>query len=435
MDKIIDETQSRGLMIVSSCILLGVSLTGCVGLPLSGAKTVARLIGKTSNNESRSARDNNFSRQDKPLTSSKLSASSKTLTEFVELNERQELSAEIKTAKIVDHQLTKPLEFCSTVESPSDTTACIYSLVNGVVTRVLVNVGDEVKSGQLVAYVNSPEIADLQASYLHAVAKLNECRAQEKLVQTRVELSKRDETRLSSLVKDGIAAQRDLELASSRLTATQAELVAASSNIEAATAQLRATRARLFSLGLKESAQAVNDVTYELPISSPISGIITQRLVNPGQTVGPASLASGAKSGALATIADLSKVWVMLEVPQSQVDRLKLGANVDFRSEVSPGKHFKGTVTKLGENFDPTTHIVLVRTEIPNQQHILKTGMLVIASVAGPPLGGKIAIPLAAVQQIDGSDYVFIALGQHRYQKRLVQCGERSADEIVINSG
>jgi len=355
---------------------------------------------------------------------------------IIELDERREKIAEIKVEPAGLKTLDQPLEFSSTVESPADTTGAIYSLVNGVVTRILVNAGDTVKKGQIVAYVNSPDIAEGQATYLHALSKIKECQAAKNLIKTRIELSKRDENRLASLVKDGIAAQKEVEAAKGRVTGSQSEMVAADSALLAAEAQLRAARSRINSLGMDIPTQEVDNVTSELPIKSPISGIITQRFVNPGQTVGPASLASGAKSSAIAAVADLSKVWVMLEVPQSQVSRIKQGATVNFRTEVAPGKIYTGTVTRLGQSFDAVSHTALVRTEIPNRNFVLKPGMLVIATVEGMSKSlTKPTIALSAVQNIDGQDYVFVALGQHRYKKRLVHCGERTSSAVIIDSG
>lgn len=354
----------------------------------------------------------------------------------IELDERREKIAEIKVEPAGLKTLDQPLEFSSTVESPADTTGAIYSLVNGVVTRILVNAGDTVKKGQIVAYVNSPDIAEGQATYLHALSKIKECQAAKNLIKTRIELSKRDENRLASLVKDGIAAQKEVEAAKGRVTGSQSEMVAADSALLAAEAQLRAARSRINSLGMDIPTQEVDNVTSELPIKSPISGIITQRFVNPGQTVGPASLASGAKSSAIAAVADLSKVWVMLEVPQSQVSRIKQGATVNFRTEVAPGKTYTGTVTRLGQSFDAVSHTALVRTEIPNHNFVLKPGMLVIATVEGMSKSlTKPTIALSAVQNIDGQDYVFVSLGQHRYKKRLVHCGERTSSAVIIDSG
>lgn len=145
--------------------------------------------------------------------------------------------------------------------------------------------------GQIVAYVNSPDIAEGQSHLSPCTLQNQRMSAAKNLIKTRIELSRRDESRLSSLVKDGIAAQKEVEAARGRVTGTQSEMVAADSALLAAEAQLRAARSRIKSLGLDVPTQEVDNVTSELPSKARFR-IITQRFVNPGQTVGPASLAS-----------------------------------------------------------------------------------------------------------------------------------------------
>jgi cobalt-zinc-cadmium efflux system membrane fusion protein len=136
------------------------------------------------------------------------------------------------------------------------------------------------------------------------------------------------------------------------------------------------------------------------------------------------------------TVADLAKVWVMLEVPQSEASRIQLGSAVAFHSEVAPGEKFVGTVTRLGESYDPQSRTVQVRTEIHNNRRLLKPGMLVLATAAGVSRGHAMpAVPLSALQTIDGKDYVFVALPDHRFEKRLVSCTDRSAQTAWVAKG
>lgn len=102
----------------------------------------------------------------------------------------------------------------------------------------------------------------------------------------------------------------------------------------------------------------------------------------------------------------------MLEVPQSQVSRIKQGARVNFRTEVAPGKIYTGTVTRLGQSFDAVSHTALVRTEIPNHNFVLKPGMLVIATVEGMSKSlTKTDYCSERCANIDGYDHVFVSLG------------------------
>ena len=355
---------------------------------------------------------------------------------YIQLDARKEKLADIRTDVVKAVTSSEPLEFSSTVECPSDAASIVYSPVNGVVTRVLADVGDNVHVGQVVAYVNSPDLADLQSAALNAQARLAEAEAQVKLIQTRLELAGSNENRLILLENERIAARKDVEAAKSHVAMTDAELVAAKTSASAAKTQLQSARVRLRSLGLTDPSTSNTALTFELPIRSPSTGVVTQRNVNVGQSVGPTSTATGSKSSALMTVADLAKVWVMLEVPQAEASRVRLGSTVSFRSEVAPGERFVGTVTRLGENYDPQSRTVQVRTEIRNSRRLLKPGMLMLALAAGVSHGNALpAVPLSALQTIDGRDYVFVGLADHRFEKRVVTCADRNSQTAWLSKG
>ncbi len=354
----------------------------------------------------------------------------------VTLDEKKEHLSEFKTETATYRKVANVFELPSTVESPSDQTGAVFALVNGVVTRILVDVGDPVKAGQVIAYINSPDLGEAQSAHLNALDKLDETRAQVKLLKTRLKLANSDELRLESLLNEGISARRDLENSQSRVAVTAAELVAAQNSVHAATAALRAARSKLASLGLPEPRRETESFTSELAVRSPIKGTVTQRNVHPGQSVGPALGSGSGKSLTLFTIAQLNKVWVMVEAPQSVVTFLKLGSPVEFRSEVAPGQHFVGKVTRLGEHFDPESRTGHVRTEIENRLGLLKPGMLVIATLSELDEHSKqLAVPVSALQSIYGHQCVFVALGNHKYEKRAVVLGNRTASLAVVKNG
>jgi cobalt-zinc-cadmium efflux system membrane fusion protein len=370
----------------------------------------------------------------------------------MQLTEKQVKFVQIVSRPAVFSNLTEDLEFSSVVEAPSDEIGIVSPQMNGIVTRVLADVGDSVQKGQILLYVSSPDLAEAQSNYFHALSKLEEVKAEASLIRTRLALANIDVARLQSLVKDGISARRDMENAQVKAAATNADLVASLAAANAATAQLSSARLRLLALGAREPSSSSAGFTSELALRSPKSGTVIQRNVVPGQGVGPGGAnnsASGTVSGqtgsqnaahALMAIARLRKVWVMLEVPQSQVSRLKVGSRVKFHSEVAPGIAFFGVITRLGQNFDQASHCVQVRTEIDNASGLLKPGMLIIASVhltSGKPPG--IVVPASAVQNIDGADYVFIDLGGCRFAKRPVSVVLKEGGQALlsgrINSG
>lgn len=363
----------------------------------------------------------------------------------INLNAEQMERSQLQTSKIQLRCLSRDLEFSSIVEAPLDDVGTVAPQLNGVVTRVLVDLGDRVKKGQVLLYVNSPDVAESQSNYYDALSKVTKAQAEIELVKIRLEIAFKDINRLNDLVSEGISSKRDLESSQARCAATKAELVALDAAAKAAEAQLAAARVRLAALGIAKPSPTPSGFTSELPLLSPRDGIVVQRNVIAGQGVSPASAnltqtmaannATGATSNALLSIANLDKVWVMLEVPQSQVAYLDTNSKVRFETEVAPGVTFWGTITKLGQHYDPVSHCVAVRTEIDNSRGLLKPGMMIIARVhvrAGADKG--LIVPASALQEIEGNDYVFVKEGAGSF--RPVPVKKRSGDnEVCMISG
>lgn len=353
----------------------------------------------------------------------------------IRLNEKMERLAEVKTDLVALRSVAQTFELPATIESPPDKTGAVFSLVSGVVARVLVDVGDNVKAGQVLALVNSPELGESQSAFLNARLKLNEARRQTNLVSTRLKLDRLNEQRACLLYEEGIAARRELELAQSKVASTEAELVIAQSESAAAGSALNAARARLHALSIPEPEHH-GKFTTELGVRAPVSGTVIVRNVYPGQSVGSDGQTSNAKNGALLILADLSKVWLMVELPQSAVPLLKLGSDLEFKSEVAPGRRFSGRITRLGTDFHLQSHTARVRAVVDNRQGLLKPGMLVVA-VLHDTRGTmpELSLPLSAVQIIDGKEHAFVFLGNHRYEKRRIALGYRTRLLAVVKGG
>ncbi len=354
------------------------------------------------------------------------------------LDDRLEKKAELKFENVSVHNLSKTMEFSSTVLAPTDRSGVVTSLIHGVVTRVLADVGDSVKAGQVLAYVSSPELADMQSNYLSTIAKVKEATAQVQQIKVKLELAKAQVERLKMLNKEGITSVKDLQTSEGNIATLLADQAAVKAQESAALSFELAARARLRSLGIATENFKDNSITNELALKSPITGVVVDKTVSPGQSIGP-SIQGTAGSGTAAnvfTIADLSTVWVMLEVPQAEVAAIKLNTSVIFKSEVAPNQVFHGRVTRLGQNFDPNSRTVAVRTEIANPKLTLKPGMLILATVLLDGGGRNVlSVPVKALQQIDSKNVVFVKTGQHQFAVRPVVLGERTADYAEVKNG
>ncbi len=353
------------------------------------------------------------------------------------LTTEMERRAGITVTPVILRQLKKTAVFSSSVEATSRGSAVVNSLVHGIITRVLADVGESVKAGQILCYINCPDLLEAQSNYLTSRAKMQEANAQIIQVRNRLELAKADVERFKQLNKEGIAATKELQSSLGRLATTEAELASAKSLQSASRSYVAAAQLRLKSFGILASSVEDNNLINELPLHSPISGVIVKKSISPGQNVNPAAgsgnVATNSEDG-LFSIVDLSKVWVMLEVPQSEVADLKVGAPIDFKSEVDPGKLFKGKVIVPGEKFDPASRTVAVRVEINNPQGILKPGMMVLANAVENVTSQAVAVvPNAALQNIGNQAFVFVKESEHRYRKYPVSTGRTNGQFTQIS--
>jgi RND family efflux transporter MFP subunit len=164
-----------------------------------------------------------------------------------------------------------------------------------------------------------------------------------------------------------------------------------------------------------------------LEIRSPISGTILERPVSQGAVVTP--------SDTLYVISDLSRLWIIAQVPERQLSLVRNGMTVDVAVTAYPGRTFSARVLQVENRLDPETRTVQLRCEIANPRGELKTEMyvnLVLRSPSGTP---AVVVPATAVQQTDGEHLVFVPEGEGQFRARRVEAGRQSGSQIEILQG
>lgn len=258
----------------------------------------------------------------------------------------------------------------------------VVSLVGGIARRVNAELGQNVKQGQTLAVVFSDDLAKAQSEYLSIVAELDE--------------HHKHHSRTVKLVEIGAASREELEQATTKLRTAEAEVAS--------------RRQRLLLLGLpaqrvsqlKSSAQ----VTSEVSLPAPVSGTVISRSVNPGEVI--------AADKELLRVSDLSSVWVIAQVYEKDLGKIRIGSGASVTSDAYPGRVFRGHVSYIDPVIDQTTRTAQVRVELANPGQLLKIGMFV--NVAFATLGGAEAttpvVPNIAVQNINNQQVVFVATKQ-----------------------
>jgi Cu(I)/Ag(I) efflux system membrane fusion protein len=187
---------------------------------------------------------------------------------------------------------------------------------------------------------------------------------------------------------------------------------------------------RLRQLGFSEEQfnrlQKSTTPTIRIPIYSPFSGVVIEKLVREGQYVNVGD--------PLFATCDLSRIWVELEVFESDFPFIKVGQDVTIHSRSYPGEPFRGKVKLVYPFLDAKTRTVKLRVEIPNPELKLKPEMYVQATIS-VPLTDSLIIPAAAVMYTGTRQVVWVESGPGVFQTRDVKTGVRSGKEVQILSG
>ena len=298
----------------------------------------------------------------------------------------------LKTAVVVRDQ-GSTLRLPGRLVWNEDHTVRIVPQVGGRVQKITVEIGSEVKDGQILATLSSPDFGQAQADARKA-------QAEQKVAKQAFE-------RQRELHAAGIVADKDLQQ-------TQAEAISALAEAD------RASR-RLAGLG------GASDGTYTL--RSPLAGIVVERNLNPGLEFRPEQ-----SSDPLFVVTDPTSLWLRLDAGEADLAVLKAGENISLQVKQYPNERFAGVIRHVGDFVDPTTRTIRVRGDVPNPDRRLKGGMFVTALIELPPTQALL-VPVAAVFLVDEQRYLFVEEATGRYILRAVQAGPESDGRIEILSG
>ncbi len=310
----------------------------------------------------------------------------------------------IKVAAAEVMQLAGDIQVVGTVSFHEDHYAMVGPLVAGRISRLAAGVGDQVRRGQVIAEIESSEVGQARADLVAARARY-----------IAAEANLRRET---DLAEKKISSSRERELAQAQWATEQAGV--------------RAAVMRLQAIGLAP-ADIENlekrDAAGHVPIRAPIAGTIIERRVTLGQAVERATDAF--------KIADLSYVWVTLDLYEKDLFRVHVSQDVELRTDARPGEVLHGRVAFIVPVIDEATRTAKVRLEFPNPKGVLQVGQLVTARILA---GGKrdavgvLAVPRSAVEQLEGKTIVFVKTGEG-FERRSVLLGSSGGDRVEVRAG
>ena len=273
----------------------------------------------------------------------------------------------------------------------------VLSLAGGRAVDIRVRLGDEVGKGQPLLVINSPDVTQAFSDYQ---------KSQSDLVLAQQQLE-----RAQDLYAKGALAKQDLENAQN---AAQKAKVDVNTTVE-----------RLHVLGAD-----LNHPSPLITLRAPISGTIVEQNVTSG--TGVRSLDN---SPNLFTIADLSEVWVLCDVYENDLPRVRLGDSAEVRLNAFSDRIFRGRVGNISQVLDPATRSAKVRLELSNSNHVMRAGMFATAIFRSQAEMLRPIVPATAVMRLHDKDWVFSPLDGNKFRRREVQAGPVSADGYQVIAG
>lgn len=270
----------------------------------------------------------------------------------------------------------------------------VASPVSARVTKVLAKPGEVVKAGQVLAQLNSPELA--------------QSRAEVEAAHARLEIARKNAERKRGLAADRLIPEREKIDAESALSEAEAAYNVSTSSL------------RKYGGGAGESV---------LAIKSPIGGTVIDRTVVMGQLADP--------SKTLFRVGDLSTLWLVAHVFERDAVRVAIDRHAVASFAALPGKTSDAVIRSIGREVDAASRTIAIRLDVPNPDGILRPGMSATVSI---PLGdvgdaAVIVVPAAAVQRVGSQWAVFIPHGDGAFEARPIGRGRDLSGEVEVLSG
>lgn len=305
-----------------------------------------------------------------------------------------------------------------------DRATLVFSPYSGRILRLLAKPGDKVATGQPLFVVEAPDMVQAQNDFISAVSNLNKARSQ-------LELAKIIEHQNKSLYDTRAAPLRDMQQ-------SQAATVAAQNDVRSAVTALEVVRNRLRILGKTDDeitkfgeTGAINPQTT---IYSPIAGTVVQRKVGPGQYVNTTSN-SPAANDATFVIGDLSTVWLVAYVRETEAQYVKVGQALRFSVLGNPNIEFKANIAYVATSFDPGTRRLLVRATVDNKQGLLRPEMFASVTILTGEGDHSPAVPREAIIYDGNTARVWVARDDRSVEPRKIKTGLSNGQMIQVIEG
>ncbi len=311
----------------------------------------------------------------------------------------------VKLFAVAPTSFHKTVEAAGVVDFDNDQATSVLSPISGPVTRLLVEPGQKVAQGQALAMVDSPDFAATLGAYAKALAT----------AKTNRQIADADKDLAQH---NGVSARE----------AAQAQTDAANAEADRDAALRAVTALNLDPKAVKAIQQGQAIAHVEGAIRSPLSGTLVEKLITPGQLL-------QAGTTPAFTVANLSKMWVMAQVPPSELASIAAGDPVEVEAGAGQAP-ITGAVDNVSALVNPDTRAILTRVVVANPAGLLKKQMYVRVHIRSKQDSTGLLVPVSAILRDDENlPFVYVAGAGGTFTRRHVTLGYRTGDQYDIPQG
>jgi cobalt-zinc-cadmium efflux system membrane fusion protein len=326
-----------------------------------------------------------------------------TETAVVHLSEEAQKASGIEVLATVQEPFSAPIEATAAIELNGDRVAKISPRTSGKLVKLVAAQGDAVLAGQAMAWFDSPELGQAWADYVKS--------------RGRVEVARKNLQREETLFAKKISPEKDVIKAKQDLSDAEADHAFAHEKFH------------LLGIDIDQfEKQHKGDQHPLIAVTSPISGSVIERAATQGEVVNP--------DKPLFTVSDLSKLWVIIDIYEKDLSRVRAGTAVKVSTTAYADKTFRGIISYIGEVMDEKTRTVKARVVVENTNRLLKPGMF--ATVLIEAAGGTerlITVPEEAVFLDGTKNYVFIQTAPEKFEMREIALGRTLGKRLEVIRG
>jgi multidrug efflux pump subunit AcrA (membrane-fusion protein) len=331
---------------------------------------------------------------------------------------------DVSTAPVLERRLRRDIEVVGSLEAEDQVT--VSSLASGTLEEISVDVGTPVRRGQVIARIDMRELRlrfeQAQAALRQAEARLGDesdprKNPEVKQAEAALERARYDFTAAQNLVEKGDISRQQYDIARRAFEQAEARYEAALENFRNLQAAVQEKRAAL-ALAKKQ----LEDAT----ITSPISGIVKQKLASRGEYLQPGK--------PIAAIVQINPLRLKLEVPEAFASSIKIGLEVKLKVDAFPGREFSGRITRINPSLDERNRSLSAIAEVDNRSGLLRPGMFARARIASGSDVKALMVPEKALAAVAGVTKLYVLDGGRALERR-VKTGIRDGDLVEILEG